>query len=114
MKRLRLRHLSVLLLVGMLMVIFLQRSAISRARAHNEALRHQQEAAASSMSESADGAKLDMTGEIDALRLANQELPKIRNEVRTLRDEKLSVDALRAEVERLAAALQAKPASPPR
>ena len=99
-------------LVAMLALIATQRTAISRTRAANEALRQQSTASAALANAPLQDVSND---EIDALQTANRNLPKLRNEIRKLREDKRELERLQADNERLAAALKAVPkASAPR
>ena len=82
-----------------------QRNAISRTRTANETLRQQNAVPAIPGSDVVPVA----TEEIETLQIANADLPKLRNEVRKLRDDKRELEKLQTENERLAASLKAAP-----
>jgi len=89
------------LAVALVALVF-QRNAISRVRQENESLRQQNEEGARLASENGGIPQLRVENqEVEALKAAHQDLLKLRNEVRQLRDHFPQVAKLRQENQRI-------------
>lgn len=96
------RFVGIALLAAALLVLTLQRNALSLARQENEQLRHAQDEVVSFKTENASIPVLhEENRQIAALRDANADLLKLRNDVRTLRESQPQVAKLRQENHRL-------------
>jgi hypothetical protein len=94
-------------LTGALAVLVFQKASISRVRAANESLRQGQQETAPTPAESERAAELRReAGEVEALRAANQDLLKLRSEVRQLRAQAIEMEKLRKQNQRLASAIK--------
>jgi cell division protein FtsB len=99
--------LGVLLLTGAIVLAILQRSALSRAGQQNEELRRAREETARLTRDNGGIPRLVAEHqEIEALRTGNEDLLKLRNEVRQLRDQVPEVERLRRENHRLSAEIK--------
>ena len=101
------RILCLLLLVALAATAVVQRKTIATMRSNNATLQQQNEQAKQLVIENAKVAGLRAANqEVIALVQANKDLPKLRNEIRQLRQQKPETDRLRAENARLLAAIK--------
>ena len=103
--RFALRLFCVLLLGGAITVAVLNQNALTRARAEQQALIQDQAECERLTAENAQLVDLRATNEaVQKLILANKDLPRLRNEIRRLREAAGEAEKLRADNQRLSAA----------